>query len=110
MGNEEIRKKFGDIIKERRIFKNISRKELAEHMGVSQACIGFWERGQRKISLEQMQEIADYLNFSVREFYDEIDEEPDDSLWYAKYANTRFSKVEVEAINRFIKSMLEDRA
>ncbi len=109
MENEEMRKKFGEIIKERRQFKNVSRRELAEHMGVSEACIGFWERGQRKISLEQMGNIADYLNFSVSDFYDEIDTIPDDAKWYSKYANTRFSKVEIDAINNFIKKMLEDR-
>ena len=43
----------------------ISQKELAEEIDVSQASIGYWERGQRAPSIDAVQKIAKYFNVTT---------------------------------------------
>ena len=43
----------------------ISQKELAEEIDVSQASIGYWERGQRTPSIDAVQKIAKYFNVTT---------------------------------------------
>lgn len=43
----------------------ISQKELAEKIGVSQASIGYWEKGQRTPSIDAVQKIAEYFNVTT---------------------------------------------
>ncbi len=43
----------------------ISQKELAEEIGVSQASIGYWEKGQRTPSIDAVKKIAEYFNVTT---------------------------------------------
>lgn len=43
----------------------ISQKDLAEKIGVSQASIGYWEKGKRTPSVDAVQKIAEYFNVNT---------------------------------------------
>ena len=46
--------KFPEILKELRIEKNLSRKQLADLIMVNVRTISYWELGQRECNLEQL--------------------------------------------------------
>lgn len=57
---------YGKIIKEARQKQGISQKELAETIGVTTRAIIYWEKGQRKISLELADKILNALHISLK--------------------------------------------
>ncbi len=44
---------------------NISQKELADQLGVAQASINYWEKGQRTPSIDMVALIAAYFDVSI---------------------------------------------
>ena len=52
-------------IKELRQEKNLSQKDLAKKLNISQQAISLYEKGDRKPKLETWQKLADYFNVSV---------------------------------------------
>lgn len=42
---------FGKIMKRNRKNKKMTQKQLAELMGATQACISYWEKGKRNMTL-----------------------------------------------------------
>ncbi|HLP90541.1 MAG TPA: helix-turn-helix transcriptional regulator [Nostocaceae cyanobacterium] len=69
--NQDIRKKFGDRIRQLRQIRGISQENLAHLSGLDRSYIGGVERGERNISLINIQKIANALNISLRELFDE---------------------------------------
>lgn len=57
--------KFADRLKELRISKGLSQKELAKLMGVSSSTISMYEQDQREPSFEIEERIADYFNVDL---------------------------------------------
>lgn len=58
-------KEMGQRVKNERIKHNMSREKLAEVLDLSSVFIGQIERGERKMSLDTLCKIADYLNISL---------------------------------------------
>ena len=56
---------FADRLKELRISKGLSQKELAKLMGVSSSTISMYEQDQREPSFEIEERIADYFNVDL---------------------------------------------
>lgn len=52
-------------IKELRKEKNLSQKDLAKKLNISQQAISLYEKGNRELKLETWQKLADYFNVSV---------------------------------------------
>lgn len=44
---------------------NLSQKELAEKIGVAQASVNYWEKGQRTPSIEAAVKLADFFDITV---------------------------------------------
>ncbi len=55
---------FYEIIKALRIEASLSRKELAEKLGVTQACVSYWETDKKKPSYDQIKRICIVFNVS----------------------------------------------
>ena len=66
----KITKKFGLRVKEIRLDKGLTQEILAELSGISRQYIGDVERGERNISLINIQKIADALNINLNELFD----------------------------------------
>lgn len=63
--NNNVAKTFGDNLKRIRTEKGISRKEIAEIIGVNVDTFGKYETGKILPPLDKIFEIADYLKVSV---------------------------------------------
>lgn len=63
----EIKKAFGARLRELRISKGLSQETLALVCGLDRTYIGGVERGERNISLINIQKIAAALNVKARE-------------------------------------------
>lgn len=57
-----------ELIRELRQDKNISRKELADAIGVTAKVIGCWERGEWHPSKSSMERLAKYFNVPIERF------------------------------------------
>ena len=57
--------KFGQTLNEMRLEMNISRKQLAHMLNVSERLVAYWERGQRECNFDMLIAIADIFSTSV---------------------------------------------
>ncbi len=57
--------KFPERLRELRIEKNMSRKDLADLLYVNLRTISYWELGQRECNLEQLVNIAQIFGVST---------------------------------------------
>lgn len=57
--------KFAERVRELRLEKGLSRKELAEKLGTLQRNISYWELGQRECGFDMLIKISDVLDVSV---------------------------------------------
>ena len=48
----------------------ISQPELAKNLGVTQGCVGHWERGRKRMTCERMIQIADALHVEPAAIFD----------------------------------------
>lgn len=56
---------FGLRFKNMRLAKGLTQQELAKSLGVSVVCIGNWERGARKPTMDALISIGRHLNVSL---------------------------------------------
>lgn len=64
-----IKKKFGDKMRHIREQKKISQEELAFRAGLHRTYISDVERGQRNVSLENIEKIANALNITIEDIF-----------------------------------------
>lgn len=64
---KDILKKFGIRIKELRLDKEWSQEELAEKTGFHRTYIGMIERGERNLSLKNIEIFANIFGLSISE-------------------------------------------
>ncbi|MBK1987065.1 helix-turn-helix transcriptional regulator [Sphaerospermopsis aphanizomenoides BCCUSP55] len=69
--NKNIQQKFGSRLRQIRQNLQLSQEELAHLCNLDRSYIGGVERGERNISLVNIHKIADALNISPKEFFDE---------------------------------------
>ena len=60
-----ICKNFGDRVRELRISQGLSQEVLAQKAGLHRTYIGGIERGERNVSLINIEKIASALNLSI---------------------------------------------
>lgn len=70
MMNKSILIKFGSKIKAERLKQNLSQEELAAKAGVHRTYIGMIERGEKNITLLNIEKIAKSLNMSISKLLD----------------------------------------
>jgi transcriptional regulator with XRE-family HTH domain len=64
--------KFGEIIRKKRLEKNLSQEDFAELVGVHRTYIGMLERAEKNITLLNIEKIANALNISIAELMKEL--------------------------------------
>lgn len=57
---------YGKIIKEARIKQDMSQLQLAEKIGYTPRSILYWEKGERRITLEAADKVFKALHISVQ--------------------------------------------
>ena len=65
----EIKKRFGQRIRELRLRKGLSQEELAFRTGVHRTYLGGIERGERNPALKNIAAIAKALNITLSELF-----------------------------------------
>ena len=66
---KDIRKVYGDRMKEIRLAKGISQEALAAAADLHRTYVSSVERGQRNVSIVNIARLADALNVPIREFF-----------------------------------------
>ena len=61
---------FPEKLKYLRSKMNLTQKDFAEKIGVSQSSINYWEKGQRIPSIEAAAKIADFFNITIESLLD----------------------------------------
>ena len=61
----DICKKFGDRVRKLRVAQGLSQEVLAQKAGLHRTYIGGVERGERNVSLINIEKIASALNLSI---------------------------------------------
>ncbi len=56
---------FKEVLKDLRREKGVSVNRLAKILGVSNACVSYWENGKREPNLQQIRKICLYFNVSA---------------------------------------------
>ncbi len=57
--------KFGERLKELRIEKGLSQKQLADAVGLTSAGISLWEKNKRVPNLDAVIVLADFFNVTI---------------------------------------------
>ena len=68
-----IMQKLGIVIREKRIKDALSQEDLAELVNLHRTYIGSVERGERNISIENIQKISKALNITLSELFKKVD-------------------------------------
>lgn len=69
---EQIKKQFGNRLRNLRKAKGLSQEELALECGLDRTYIGGVERGERNISLINIYKIAEALGISAKKLFDDV--------------------------------------
>lgn len=65
----DVKKEIGIVIREYRLKKNMTQEQLAFRAGLHRAYIGHVERGEKNITIENLEKIAKALKVSIRELF-----------------------------------------
>ena len=66
----DICKKFGNRVRDLRVARGLSQEVLAQKSGLHRTYIGGIERGERNVSLLNIQRIAQALNISIAQIFE----------------------------------------
>ena len=64
---QDLAKKFGDAVRERRLQLGVSQDALAHVAEIDRSYVGRIERGEVNITLEKAYQLAEVLNCDIRE-------------------------------------------
>lgn len=67
ISDSDIIKKFGNRVRDLRKQRNLSQEDLAEKAGLHRTYIGMIERGEKNITLINIEKIANALEVSIKE-------------------------------------------
>ena len=69
--------RYGQIVRELRLSKNISQETLADLCGLHRTYISDVELGKRNVSLENIEKIAKALGVSLTKLFERIEQNAD---------------------------------
>lgn len=72
--NQELLTSFGKVIRELRKESNLSQEGLAFKAGVHRTYIGMIERGEKNVTLENIQKLSHALNISMKTIFDKLEQ------------------------------------
>lgn len=67
----DIKQRFGNKIKELRKLKGLSQEKLANLAEIDRTYLPTIEKGERNVSIEVVEKLANALNVKVKELFDE---------------------------------------
>ena len=91
---------FFNNLKQCRLHKNLSQKELAESIGVAPSTYSLYESGKREPNVQTIKKISDILNVSADELLGLI-QEPQLSTFAAHFDGAKYTDSELEEILQF---------
>lgn len=68
---EQILIYFGERVRKERLKQNLSQEKLAEIAGLHRTYIGMIERGEKNITLANIEKIAKSLNVTIADLFQE---------------------------------------
>ena len=89
---------FNDNLKEARLKRNLSQKEVADQIGVSKSTYSLYESGNREPSVQTIKKIADVLNVSADELLG-LSEQP--TTIAAHFDGDEYTEEELDKIKEF---------
>ena len=72
MSQSDIKKLFGNRVRELRKKKEFSQESFAAHCGLDRTYIGGIERGERNVALKNIQVIANSLDITLEELFKDL--------------------------------------
>ncbi|HOE74621.1 MAG TPA: helix-turn-helix transcriptional regulator [bacterium] len=69
---KEILKKFGNKVREERLKSKLSQEQLADLAGVHRTYIGMIERGEKNITLENIEKISKALEIELKTIFKDL--------------------------------------
>lgn len=69
----ELQRIVGKNLREIRLERGYSQEAFADHMGVHRTYMGAVERGERNLTLQTLERIADFLKLDPRELLNDSD-------------------------------------
>ena len=70
--SDELRRRFGEIVRKGRTEKGFSQEEFAEFSGLHRTYLSDVELGKRNVSLDNIACIARALNTSISSLFEEV--------------------------------------
>lgn len=89
---------FNDNLKEARLKRNLSQKEVADQIGVAKSTYSLYESGNREPSVQTIKKIADVLNVSADELLG-LNEQP--ATIAAHFDGDEYTEEELDKIKEF---------
>ena len=89
---------FNDNLKEARLKRNLSQKEVADQIGVAKSTYSLYESGNREPSVQTIKKIADVLNVSADELLG-LSEQP--TTIAAHFDGDEYTEEELDKIKEF---------
>ena len=89
---------FNDNLKEARLKRNLSQKEVADQIGVAKSTYSLYESGNREPSVQAIKKIADVLNVSADELLG-LSEQP--TTIAAHFDGDEYTEEELDKIKEF---------
>jgi transcriptional regulator with XRE-family HTH domain len=71
--NKKLSLKFGDVVRQLRMARGWSQEKLAEKGNVHRTYIGMIERGERNITLENINKIASALQVPMKKLFEKLE-------------------------------------
>lgn len=105
MKEQELRKYIGGKIKEFRIKKNMTQKEVGDKIGVQNNTISAYERGASTLGQDILFSLSDVLDVKVDDFFPEREHKTDDFERALKLAN-KLDLDEMEFLRELIEKAL----
>lgn len=69
MNDKKLREYAGEIIKQKRIARNMTQNDLAEYLGVSYQAISRYEKGDRGVNQMLLMKLVNVFKCSLNDFF-----------------------------------------
>lgn len=70
--NEKIQIRFGEAVRKERLKTGQSQEKLAEIAGLHRTYIGMIERGEKNLTISNIEKIANALNIPISKLFEQI--------------------------------------
>lgn len=78
MAQEELARKFGELVRRLRLERGLSQEEFAFRVGLHQTYVSRVERGERNVTIGTADRIAGALGNTVAEMFAELERDLED--------------------------------